>query len=261
MTNASKVDHLFHGLKSSLMKEVFRHAPTTPKEFLKVAKQEEVLEQLVNVSLSRDIRIGENLNDTSATYFPSSPLTQKSVRFHQHYTNDIGKYSSRPSRSSFNSSPYYQPPRLGTYDGRASKKNYPSSLILLNTRIHGRNVRAMEDTGATTSIITRSTLNTLPHGQIHGHAGNITLGDGKTTLRRYGWVDLMVKINGMKTHVRAMIVDALAANFILDRDLNNMGRQQRFRDAFQRICDMTDNDEEEETSRVRHGSMIAGGNL
>ncbi|CAF1457107.1 unnamed protein product, partial [Didymodactylos carnosus] len=142
MTDASKVDHLFHGLKSSFIKEVFRHAPTTSEEVLKVAKQEEVLEQL----------------------------------------------------------------------------NYPSSLIFLNTRIHGRNVRAMVDTGATTSIITRSTLNTLPHGQIHGHAGNITLGDGKTTLRRYGWVDLMVKINGMKTHVRAMIVDALAANFILGMD-------------------------------------------
>ncbi|CAF4636707.1 unnamed protein product, partial [Didymodactylos carnosus] len=46
MTDASKVDHLFHGLKSSFMKEVFRHAPTTSEEVLKVAKQEEVLEQL-----------------------------------------------------------------------------------------------------------------------------------------------------------------------------------------------------------------------
>ncbi|CAF1366302.1 unnamed protein product, partial [Didymodactylos carnosus] len=46
MADASKCDHLFHGLKSSLMKEVFRRAPTTPEEFLKVAKQEEVLEQL-----------------------------------------------------------------------------------------------------------------------------------------------------------------------------------------------------------------------
>ncbi|CAF4792753.1 unnamed protein product, partial [Rotaria sp. Silwood2] len=41
MTDASKLDHLYHGLKPSLMKEVLRRAPSTPAEFLEQARQEE----------------------------------------------------------------------------------------------------------------------------------------------------------------------------------------------------------------------------
>jgi hypothetical protein len=51
MTNASKIDHLCHGLKQSLLREVLRHAPKTPAEFLEYAKHEEVLDCLVNTSL------------------------------------------------------------------------------------------------------------------------------------------------------------------------------------------------------------------
>jgi hypothetical protein len=52
MTNASKIDHLCHGLKQSLLREVLRHAPKTPAEFLEYAKHEEVLDCLVNTSLN-----------------------------------------------------------------------------------------------------------------------------------------------------------------------------------------------------------------
>ncbi|CAF4781238.1 unnamed protein product, partial [Rotaria magnacalcarata] len=40
MTDASKLDHLYHGLKSSLMKDVLREAPATPAEFLDKARHE-----------------------------------------------------------------------------------------------------------------------------------------------------------------------------------------------------------------------------
>ncbi|CAF5156715.1 unnamed protein product, partial [Rotaria socialis] len=38
MTDASKLDHLYHGLKSSLMKDVLREAPATPAAFLDKAR-------------------------------------------------------------------------------------------------------------------------------------------------------------------------------------------------------------------------------
>ena len=41
MTDASKLDHLYHGLKSSLMKEVLRQAPSTPSTCLEHARREE----------------------------------------------------------------------------------------------------------------------------------------------------------------------------------------------------------------------------
>ena len=41
MTDASKLDHLYHGLKSSLMKEVLGQAPSTPSAFLQHARREE----------------------------------------------------------------------------------------------------------------------------------------------------------------------------------------------------------------------------
>ncbi|CAF3168047.1 unnamed protein product [Rotaria socialis] len=40
MTDVSKIDHLYHGIKSSLMKEVLRQTPRTPAEFLEYARKE-----------------------------------------------------------------------------------------------------------------------------------------------------------------------------------------------------------------------------
>ena len=50
MTDAFKLHHLYHGLKSSLMKEVLRHAPSTPSAFLEQARREN-LDRLVTASL------------------------------------------------------------------------------------------------------------------------------------------------------------------------------------------------------------------
>ena len=50
MTDASKLDHLYHGLKPSLMKEVLRQAPSTLSAFLEHARREENLDRLVTAS-------------------------------------------------------------------------------------------------------------------------------------------------------------------------------------------------------------------
>lgn len=52
MTDISKLDHLYHGLKPSLMKDVLRHGPRTPPEFLEHARNEEALDRLTTSSLT-----------------------------------------------------------------------------------------------------------------------------------------------------------------------------------------------------------------
>ncbi|CAF4301999.1 unnamed protein product, partial [Rotaria magnacalcarata] len=67
MTDASKLDHLYHGLKSSLMKEVLREAPLTPSAFLEQARQEENLDCLVTTAAQQATD-----NNTQATTYSNN---------------------------------------------------------------------------------------------------------------------------------------------------------------------------------------------
>ncbi|CAF1538580.1 unnamed protein product, partial [Rotaria sordida] len=106
---------------------------------------------------------------------------------------------------------------METHDGSVSKQHiYPSELLFIKTLINGITIRAMVDTGATISLIKLSTLTQMKyHHHISGKRGEITLGDGKTKLWQYGTVDLTVIISNIETKVKAVIVDDLAADFIL----------------------------------------------
>ncbi|CAF1488885.1 unnamed protein product [Adineta steineri] len=106
------------------------------------------------------------------------------------------------------------------HDGSVSKQHiYPSELLFIKTLINGTTIRAMVDTGATISLIKLSTLTQMKyHHHISGKRGEITLGDGKTKLWQYGTVDLTVTISNIQTKVKAVIVDDLAADFILGLD-------------------------------------------
>ncbi|CAF1931013.1 unnamed protein product [Rotaria magnacalcarata] len=67
MTDASKLDHFYHGLKSSLMKDVLRGAPSTPADFLEQARREENLDRLVITSIPQT-----NDNDTQAINYSNN---------------------------------------------------------------------------------------------------------------------------------------------------------------------------------------------
>ncbi|CAF1470860.1 unnamed protein product [Rotaria sp. Silwood1] len=89
MTDASKIDHLSHGLKPSLMKEVFRRAPSTPAEFLEQARQEENLDCLVNTSFQHT-----NDSDTQATNYSNTSLYRSPQKFETpHYQNSSHMHS------------------------------------------------------------------------------------------------------------------------------------------------------------------------
>ncbi|CAF4565758.1 unnamed protein product, partial [Rotaria sp. Silwood2] len=109
---------------------------------------------------------------------------------------------------------------MESHDGSASKQHqYQSSLLFINTIINGKCIRTMADAGATTSLIKRSRLLRVNyHHHTYGTMGEITLGDGRTTFWQYGSINLWIKINNIKTRVKAMVVDDLAADFILGMD-------------------------------------------
>ncbi|CAF1487839.1 unnamed protein product, partial [Rotaria sordida] len=90
MTDVSKTDHLYHGLKSSLMKEVFGRAPTTPSEFLEQARQEETLDCLVSTSIYQLVH-----NDISADNQPNNSYSSSTrLREPLHFQNLSNMFSS-----------------------------------------------------------------------------------------------------------------------------------------------------------------------
>ncbi|CAM4849639.1 unnamed protein product [Rotaria magnacalcarata] len=75
MTTASKLDHLYHGLKPSLMKDVLREAPSTPAEFLEQARREENSDRLVTTSINQP-----NDNNTQAIKKSSNSSSHRSTQ-------------------------------------------------------------------------------------------------------------------------------------------------------------------------------------
>ena len=107
----------------------------------------------------------------------------------------------------------------GANDGHALVNlGYPS-LILIPTQINDMIVQGMVDTGATSSLITKSTINKLNlNDQIFRKVGDIMLGDSQTRIKQYGWINLDVNIKGRKFGIKAIVVDHLTNELILGMD-------------------------------------------
>jgi transposase InsO family protein len=107
----------------------------------------------------------------------------------------------------------------GANDGTALAHMPFPSLILIPIRIKNKKISAMVDTGATSSLITMSTIIKLNYqDEIYKQEGEIILGDSKTKIIRYGWIYLNMKINNLDCGIPAMIVDNLTVDFILGMD-------------------------------------------
>lgn len=76
----------------------------------------------------------------------------------------------------------------------------------------------MVDTGATSSLISQSTLDNIAHPPIQSMRSTATLGDGKTKIMVNGTVKLNVAINHINTVIEPLVVEVLGANLILGMD-------------------------------------------
>ncbi|CAF1363628.1 unnamed protein product [Rotaria sordida] len=195
MNEQYKVGYLKAGLKISLKKEVIRRDPKTAVQFLELAQAEEKLDLSLNIQM--DTLPSSNVDSLSAI---KSPV----------------KFYSQQQRKSYPSSTNF---RLGANDGTALANLHYPSLIFIPTWINNMKLCAMIDTGATSSLITMSTIIKLNYqDRIHTHTGEITLGDSKTKIAQYGWICLNLKIKSLNCQIRAIVVDCLSTNFILGMD-------------------------------------------
>ena len=104
-------------------------------------------------------------------------------------------------------------------DGRPSIHSINPSLIIIPTLVNGTSVNAMIDTGATHSLITRSTLAHISHPPVQKTPSIIAvLGDGSSTIAVHGSVQLCIHINSVPTYASVFVVDSLGADFILGVD-------------------------------------------
>ncbi|CAF5079092.1 unnamed protein product [Rotaria magnacalcarata] len=103
MTDASKLDHLYHGLKSSLMKEVLREAPLTPSAFLEQARQEENLDCLVTTAAQQ----ATDNNTQATTYSNNSLYRSPQPAESMHYQNSPNRYSKGYSANVYSHRPTY----------------------------------------------------------------------------------------------------------------------------------------------------------
>ncbi|CAF1144892.1 unnamed protein product [Didymodactylos carnosus] len=107
----------------------------------------------------------------------------------------------------------------GFPDGDAPDLEQNPSLIFIRVLANNRFVHALVDTGANTSLIQKPLLSKLYRSPpIQPTSISAKLGDGTTLLKTYGYVNLPVTINNIKTFVKALVVDSLTSEFILSND-------------------------------------------
>ncbi|CAF4710410.1 unnamed protein product, partial [Rotaria magnacalcarata] len=186
MTDASKLDHLYHGLKPSLMKDVLRGAPSTPADFLEQARREENLDRLVTTSIPQT-----NDNDTQAINYSNNSWYSR-----QHFIKPIEQWP--------------------VINQNIHKSN--PSLIFINTLINGSRLRAMIDTGVTHSFITQGALSTLYNSAIPSCDRIAQLGDGQTTLKIVGEIQLVLQFDNVFTRLNVLVVKNMNTDFILGSD-------------------------------------------
>ncbi|CAF4682234.1 unnamed protein product, partial [Rotaria sp. Silwood2] len=203
MTDAYKLDHLYHGLKPSLMKEGFRRAPSTPAEFLEQARQEKNLDRLVNTSFQQI-----NDSDTQATNYSNNSLYRSPQKFETvHYQNSSHMHSKGYSAN------VYSPRTTNNRFHDPSSSRYPPQTQQSSSRL-----RAMIDTGATHSFITQGALSTLYHSGMPPCDRIAQLGDGQTTLKILGEVQLFLQFNKVFTPLNVLVVKTMNRDFIVGSD-------------------------------------------
>ncbi|CAF0786244.1 unnamed protein product [Adineta steineri] len=213
MKDELKVGYLLAGIKLSLQKEVMRRNPRNPNEFLNVAQAEEKLDLSINVQTSYDSTL---ITDSLSAFKPQiksslpykSTNTQKSIRCFN--CQKIGHIA----RNCF-----LKKLLAGANDGTALVNVHHPSLIIIPTWINNMKINGMVDTGATSSLITTSTVNKLKLQQeIVLQSGEVILGDSRTKIMQYGRIYLRLKIDEVEFGIEAIVVDQLTNELILGVD-------------------------------------------
>ncbi|CAF3793711.1 unnamed protein product [Rotaria magnacalcarata] len=184
----------------SNMNDHYKIAYLKVAQFLELAQAEEKL----------DLSLNMEMNNLQLSHIDSVSAIKSSIK----------PYAPPPQQHKwYQSSTNVRCYKLGANDGSALAKLHSPSLIFISTWINSIRISTMIDTGATSSLITMSTIIKLNcQDQIHRHTGEITLGDSRIKITQHGWICLNLKIKNVNYQIRAIVVDCLTNNFILGMD-------------------------------------------
>ena len=106
----------------------------------------------------------------------------------------------------------------GLCDGHSPPFSNHPSLINIEISVNGHPTTAVLDTGATTSLISKSMLDSVNHSRVHLNETSVTLGDGSTTINGIGTVALCISVKHITSIINALIIEKLGAPIILGMD-------------------------------------------
>jgi hypothetical protein len=96
--------------------------------------------------------------------------------------------------------------------------NNPSPLPFIFIPVNNMYMKALVDTGATHTFIHQDALNNIRHKGVYPAQQSYHLADGASSLSIIGYVDLEIRIQHVKTYVRAAVAKSLSCPLILGQD-------------------------------------------
>jgi hypothetical protein len=107
-------------------------------------------------------------------------------------------------------------------DGGAScQSNTNPSLIFITVSINQKQMRAMLDSGATRTFISRTALNQTKYNRYTTTHDHYLMADGQTKFEVIGTTNLSIRVNNLETTIQAYVVKSLCAECILGMDYIN----------------------------------------
>ncbi|CAF4974115.1 unnamed protein product, partial [Rotaria sp. Silwood1] len=226
MDEETRLKHLTKGLNPAAQLHMDLTKPGTTEEFFEALikydkwQEEEKSQQKIMTSSDQRRNISTRTMQHSVIQrekYSTNPRQQQhnysSQQYQSHYPTPD------PTQMQYNRDKNYS--GWEVRDGRISFSKSQPSLITISTLVNGKPIHAMLDTGATTSLISQSELNHIPHITIQPIQTMATLGDGQTKIMVNSVVKLNVTINHITTIITALVVESLAANLILGMDWCN----------------------------------------
>ncbi|CAF4654731.1 unnamed protein product, partial [Rotaria sp. Silwood2] len=238
MSDESIVKYLKQGVKQSFREKIIEQDPTTPKEFLRVARRIEDIKASLTINTTSTLT-SSNYASPSNGYHPSRPYNNNNYNY-----NNCGEYQQQhllplptmqPTTSMLSqrdenmtlpksvsskaaTTPFSVTRSLDGSDLVNNNINNPSPLPFIFIPVNNMYIKALVDTGATRTIIQQDALNRIRHKRVYPAQQCYHLADGASSLSIIGCVDLEIRIQHVRTYVTAAVAKSLSCPLILGQD-------------------------------------------
>ncbi|CAF1055910.1 unnamed protein product [Didymodactylos carnosus] len=224
MSNSMIIDYLEEGLREDLQEQVMLQmsmlpdAEKTTTKFLQIAKTvEEIRKRRQYTESPQQPYFGKSIATIQNQKSPVKPQTPYRGRQKLLLSQQIKSDKNNNLSTGF--------PVTGAHDGGVSSKQQPSqtiksismSPILIRVQVNNHTKNVIVDTGSVITIIYRDFLRKIHHKNFSYKCKSYTSANC-TVVDVIGEVELEIKINGEKTHVKADVATNLVTQMLLGSD-------------------------------------------